>query len=116
MQCLNSEFHGRSDKQIAVKLKMNQGTHISKEPVHHTIADTLGWKKVSERWLLHLLTQELKAQTELTCTKSKPMIKVEESYLDMTRVHHYDLANLLKPTEYRHKDSTKPRSLTLCPC
>ena len=88
---------------------------ISKERVGHII-DVLGFRKVCARWVLCMLSDEMKAErVHFSWELLECFEKEGEDFLkkiitgDETWVHHYDPENKRQSMEYRHKESPLPK-------
>jgi len=80
------------------------------------IIGVLGLRKVCARWVPHMLSDEMKAESVRTSRELLECFEKEgEDFLKMiitgdeTRVHHYDPENKRQSTEYRHKESPQPK-------
>ncbi|GFR75980.1 mariner transposase [Elysia marginata] len=89
---------------------------ISKERFQHIIADILGYRKVSARWVPRILTDEMKMQRKTTYAEPpKHYAEEGEEFIqrivtgDESWVHHYDPESKRQSMEYRHKSSPSPR-------
>jgi len=101
--------HRIEQKETAVALG------ISKERVGHIIG-VLGFRKVCARWVLRMLSDEMKV--ERVCISQEFLERSKkggEDFLiniitgDEAWVHHYDPANKRQSMEYRHKETPQPK-------
>ena len=89
---------------------------ISQERIHHIITNLLRNMKVSARWVLRMLTPQMKLQRVQICREL--LAKFDEDGEDFLRqivtgdeswVHHYDPESKQQSKECRHKTSPFPK-------
>ena len=80
------------------------------------IIGVLGFRKVCARWVLRMLSDEMKAEkVRISRELLERFEKEGENFLkkiitgDETWVHHYDPENKRQSMEYRHKESPQPK-------
>ena len=88
---------------------------ISKEKVGHIIG-VLGFRKNAARWVLHMLSDEMKAERVRISRENLERFEKEGDDFfkkiitgDETWVHHYDPENKRQSMEYSNKESPQPK-------